>query len=113
MPHAADGAARLQGLHSAQDMPLWALVTAGGLGGMACWTVVYPVDVIKSKLQTQSAKWPEYRGILDCGVALHRSGGMACLYKGIGPCLVRAAPANGVAFLLYEQTSKLLNSWTA
>lgn len=103
----------MQGLRSTQDVPLWALVAAGGLGGIACWTVVYPVDIIKSKLQVQSAKLPEYRGILDCGVKLYRSGGLACLYKGIGPCLVRAVPANGVAFLLYEQTAKFLNTWAA
>lgn len=70
-------------------------------------------DVIKSKLQCQSYKWPQYRGILDCGAQLYRAGGVACLYKGLGPCLVRAAPANGIAFLLYEQTAALLTAQAA
>jgi solute carrier family 25 (mitochondrial carnitine/acylcarnitine transporter), member 20/29 len=43
------------------------LMLAGGLGGIAFWTFVYPMDVIKSKIQMQSLAPLEYKGILDCG----------------------------------------------
>ena len=77
---------------------------------MACWAVVLPIDVIKSKLQTQSMRYPEYSGILDCARKLYMREGLPAMYKGLLPCLVRAMPANGTAFLLYEQTSKALKA---
>jgi solute carrier family 25 carnitine/acylcarnitine transporter 20/29 len=43
------------------------LMLSGGLGGIAFWTFVYPMDVIKSRIQMQSLAPLEYEGILDCG----------------------------------------------
>jgi Mitochondrial carrier protein len=87
------------------------LVVAGGLGGMACWITVYPVDVIKSKLQTQAASAPMYKGLWDCGRQLYRAGGAGALYKGLGPCLARSFPANAAAFLAYETAFKAIKNW--
>jgi hypothetical protein len=39
---------------------------AGGLGGVAYWGPVYPADVIKSRMQVDDLKNPQYRGMLDC-----------------------------------------------
>ena len=39
---------------STQCLPAVAVVTAGGLGGMAYWVVIFPVDVIKSAMQTDA-----------------------------------------------------------
>ena len=30
------------------------MLTAGGLGGMAYWVVIFPVDVVKSAMQTDA-----------------------------------------------------------
>ncbi len=42
------------------------LVLAGGLGGAAYWGPVYPADVIKSRMQVDDLRNPQYRGMLDC-----------------------------------------------
>ena len=34
--------------------PAVEIVTAGGLGGMAYWVVIFPVDVVKSAMQTDA-----------------------------------------------------------
>ncbi len=39
---------------------------AGGLGGVAYWGPVYPADVIKSRMQVDDLKNPQYRSMLDC-----------------------------------------------
>jgi solute carrier family 25 (mitochondrial carnitine/acylcarnitine transporter), member 20/29 len=57
----------IQGLKSTKELGMPSLMLAGGLGGLAFWTFVYPMDVIKSKIQMQSLSPLEYKGILDCG----------------------------------------------
>lgn len=85
------------------------LMTAGGIGGAAFWVAVYPMDVIKSRIQTQSAFAADrYRGVLDCGARLYRSGGWASLWRGFGPCFARSIPANSAAFLVYERVKAAL-----
>jgi solute carrier family 25 (mitochondrial carnitine/acylcarnitine transporter), member 20/29 len=102
----------VQGLPSTEQLGILPLVVAGGLGGMACWIVVYPMDVIKSKLQLQSMTKPNYKGIWDCAKKVVAAEGMAGLYKGLGPCLARSFPANAAAFVAYEQTMRLVRSST-
>ena len=34
----------------------WIILPSGSIGGVAFWTVMYPVDLIKSKIQTQMMK---------------------------------------------------------
>ena len=55
---------RMQGIDPATGTlsPL-AVLTAGGLAGMACWTVAIPADVLKSRYQ--SAPEGTYTGIMD------------------------------------------------
>jgi solute carrier family 25 carnitine/acylcarnitine transporter 20/29 len=84
-----------------------AVLTAGGLAGWANWIVAVPPDVLKSRLQ--SAPPGKYSG----GMAVFREvlaeGGVMGLYKGIGPALVRAFPANAACFLGYETAMSMLN----
>lgn len=42
------------------------MVLAGGLGGVAYWGPVYPADVIKSRMQVDDLRNPQYKGMLDC-----------------------------------------------
>lgn len=55
-----------QGLSSSSQLSQGDYLLAGGLGGTAFWLGCYPVDVVKSKLQTDSWAAPRYRGMLDC-----------------------------------------------
>ncbi len=41
-------------------------MVGGGLAGMAYWGPVYPLDVIKSRMQVDDLKNPQYRGMMDC-----------------------------------------------
>ena len=88
------------------QLSLPAVVTAGGLAGMACWTVGIPFDVIKSRYQT--APEGKYKGIVDVYRALIKEEGYAGLFRGLRPALMRAFPANAACFLGVELSKKSL-----
>jgi solute carrier family 25 carnitine/acylcarnitine transporter 20/29 len=88
------------------QLSLPAVVTAGGLAGMACWTVGIPFDVIKSRYQT--APEGKYNGIFDVYKALIKEEGYAGLFRGLRPALMRAFPANAACFLGVELSKKTL-----
>lgn len=71
---------------------------AGGAGGLLFWTVIYPVDVIKSAIQTDAPNRSlrKYKGTIDCAQKLYEDGGWKRFYRGFSPCLLRAVPANAV-----------------
>ena len=56
----------MQGVEDATKLSPLALITAGGLAGMAYWVPVFPLDVVKSRLQIDDARSPKYTGTLDC-----------------------------------------------
>ena len=56
------------------------MVTAGGLGGMAYWLAIFPVDVVKSAMQTDAIvkaerKYPDM--LTTTKVMLYKSTGQA------------------------------------
>jgi len=84
-----------------------AVVIAGGMAGVANWTVAIPPDVIKSRLQT--APPGTYSGTIDCATKLLKAEGPQALFKGLGPAMLRAFPANAACFLGVELSMKLMN----
>lgn len=69
------------------DIPI---VLAGGMSGLIGWGVTYPLDVIKTRIQSGYSK-----DIKDA----YKVGN---LYRGYTICLLRAFPVNAVGFLSYE-----------
>jgi len=84
---------------------------AGGFAGMANWLPAIPVDTLKSRLQTApEGKYPN--GIRSVAREIFKNNGsrtLSVLYRGTGPVMVRAFPANAACFLGYETTKKFLN----
>jgi len=76
---------------------------AGGCAGIMNWLGCIPIDMMKSKLQTApDGKYPN--GIRSVFVEVIRQDGVLALYRGIGPTLIRAFPANAACFLGVETT---------
>lgn len=91
------------------DIPGWKLCMYGGLSGYTLWIAIYPVDVFKSKLQTDSLSKPMYKGSLEVARDLFKKAGIKGFYKGFLPTILRAAPANGATFAAFEMTMRLIN----
>uniref|UniRef100_A0A1I7XC89 Mitochondrial carnitine/acylcarnitine carrier protein n=1 Tax=Heterorhabditis bacteriophora TaxID=37862 RepID=A0A1I7XC89_HETBA len=83
-----------------------ATLLAGGLAGIANWSVCIPADVLKSRLQTApEGKYPDgIRGVLR---EVLREEGPKALFKGFTPVMLRAFPANAACFFGLELTLSL------
>ncbi|KAF9207112.1 Mitochondrial carrier protein ymc2 [Haplosporangium sp. Z 27] len=86
------------------------VVAYGACAGYAMWMTVYPIDVIKSKLQTDgfTAATRQYSSAMDCARQTLAKEGVAGFFKGFAPCILRAAPANAVTFLGFELAMRVL-----
>lgn len=91
-----------------RDIPGWKLCMYGGLSGYTLWLGIYPIDVIKSKLQTDSLDKPKYKGGLSVIRDIAARNGVKGFYRGFLPTILRAAPANGATFAVFELTMRLL-----
>jgi solute carrier family 25 carnitine/acylcarnitine transporter 20/29 len=87
---------------------------AGGTAGAFYWISCFPVDVIKSRMQVDSSDPAkrQYRNMLHCAQLLYAQHGFKAFYWGFAPCLMRAFPANGACFFVYELTKKFLSNIT-
>ncbi|KAL7420374.1 carnitine transporter [Cryptotrichosporon argae] len=93
---------------AAPPLSLGAVMFAGGCAGVAMWSLAIPPDTIKSRLQ--SAPQGTYSGFLDCARKLIAADGVTALWKGFGPAMARAFPANAATFLGVELSLKAMNS---
>ena len=88
-----------------------ATLTAGGLGGIVYWTLCYPMDVNKSKMQTEPSdkSLRRFRNSIHCSLTILKENGWRGFWRGYLPCLIRAFPANGSGFVVYETVLQFLN----
>ena len=85
-----------------------AILTAGGLAGVCNWLVAVPPDTIKSRLQSaEPGRYPG--GPRQIVSELIAKEGILSVYKGLGPALVRAFPANAACFMGVEVSRKFLD----
>jgi solute carrier family 25 (mitochondrial carnitine/acylcarnitine transporter), member 20/29 len=97
------------GLKEEDDVPhshLWASsALAGGISGCVTWAVIYPFDVIKSRIQTAPMDTAlEKRRMWTVGRSLVVQHGWRYMFRGLGITLIRAFPVNGIIFPVYEFT---------
>jgi solute carrier family 25 (mitochondrial carnitine/acylcarnitine transporter), member 20/29 len=86
------------------------VLVSGGIAGVVTWVSIYPLDVIKTRLQTQPAWAAERQSLLplthatvsseksSIGLAkeLWRQTGIRGFYRGVGICSLRAFIVNAV-----------------
>ncbi|KAI8319502.1 mitochondrial carrier [Martensiomyces pterosporus] len=82
----------------------------GAAAGFAMWLTSYPIDVIKSKIQTDgfAGEGRKYNGSVDCAKKILKHEGFKGFFRGIAPCLLRAAPANAATFIGFEMAMRVL-----
>ncbi|SPQ24757.1 5206f241-f061-4559-8c55-bf7cbe43cef4 [Thermothielavioides terrestris] len=91
-------------------IPSYKIALYGGLAGEALWLASYPLDVVKSKMQTDGfGDAQRYRTMRDCFRQTWRAEGMRGFWKGIGPTLLRAMPVSAGTFAVAEMTMRALN----
>ncbi|OTB01597.1 hypothetical protein M426DRAFT_63815 [Hypoxylon sp. CI-4A] len=80
--------------------------TSGAFGA----TVVYPLNVLRTRLQTQGTSMHpvRYTGIWDVAHKTVRNEGVRGLYKGLMPNLLKVAPALSITWMVYENAKRVL-----
>ncbi|KAI9248558.1 mitochondrial carrier domain-containing protein [Phascolomyces articulosus] len=89
------------------DLQFGAVLFAGGMAGVAMWSIAIPPDVIKSRIQ--SAPAGTYNGMIDCLQKTVKADGASALFRGLGPAMLRAFPANAATFLGVEYSRKVMD----
>ncbi|KAK1422367.1 hypothetical protein QVD17_25443 [Tagetes erecta] len=82
-------------------------IVSGGLGGIAFWSAVLPLDVAKTIIQTTPDK-NSSKNPFKILKSIYRRSGLRGCYTGLGPTVSRAFPANAAAIVTYEAAAKLL-----
>eukprot|EP00301_Raphidiophrys_heterophryoidea_P025614 c8637_g1_i1.p1 GENE.c8637_g1_i1~~c8637_g1_i1.p1 ORF type:complete len:300 (-),score=34.47 c8637_g1_i1:291-1190(-) len=89
-----------------------AMLAAGGFAGALGWLVVYPVDVLKTVIQTLPSNTSlEEQSMRYQFRRIAKQHGYRYFLRGLGTTLFRAFPVNGVTFLVYENITQSM--WSA
>ena len=103
--------AKKLGCHE-EDVEMRNLVTAsiGASSGAISATVVYPINLLRTRLQAQGTVLhpPTYTGIVDVTRKTISQEGVKGLFKGVTPNLLKVAPAVSISYVVYENSKALL-----
>lgn len=103
------------------------VLLCGGLAGIVTWATIFPLDVIKTRVQTQklyedaptvnerrALLQPDTRRARPGAVAIakqaYRAEGAGVFFRGFGVCSLRAFIVNAVQWAVYEWMMRLLQS---
>lgn len=97
-------------VQNTQHLTTAKIIGYGSLAGFAMWLPIFPIDSVKSRIQTDALTLDgqKYSSSVDCFRKVVATEGVRGLYKGFVPCMLRAAPVNAATFLAYETFIKLL-----
>jgi solute carrier family 25 carnitine/acylcarnitine transporter 20/29 len=92
------------------QLPPHQAILFGALAGVCYWLPVYPIDVMKSKIQTDTLdptkrKYPTIATTLS---RIYKEQGMSGFFKGFSPCMARSAVVNAATFATFELAMRWL-----
>jgi len=99
--------------------PLSVDLVAGGVAGLMSWSSTMPIDVVKSRFQSDNPvdrassgtgrMAARYSGVVDCAVHSWRAEGVSVFYRGLPVTCMRAFPTNAVLLVVYVNVLRLLD----
>ena len=90
-----------------QRTKAWDFCVGGIAGGLGSW-VTNPMDVLKTRLQTDTAGALYGGSVVACAQAVWKEGSAMAFLRGSIPRLAHKVPANAFFFLFYEFFRRLL-----
>ncbi|KAI1147030.1 mitochondrial carrier [Nemania diffusa] len=94
------------------------VLLCGGVAGVVSWASIYPLDVIKTRVQGQAyptaalnpaatpllgTNIPRRKGAMQTTKEAYREGGVRVFFRGLPICSLRAFYVNAVQWIVYEQ----------
>ncbi|KAG0015650.1 mitochondrial aspartate-glutamate transporter agc1 [Podila clonocystis] len=84
----------------------------GSISGAVGATVVYPIDLVKTRMQNQRSKVVGellYKNSIDCFKKVIKNEGVLGLYRGLGPQLVGVAPEKAIKLTMNDLVRRHLS----
>ncbi|ONH70456.1 Calcium-binding mitochondrial carrier SAL1, partial [Pichia kudriavzevii] len=91
------------------SLPNYLVLTIGASSGTFGATMVYPINLLRTRLQAQGtfAHPYTYTGIVDVTAQTIKREGVQGLFKGLVPNLAKVIPAVSISYLMYENLKQL------
>jgi len=89
----------------------WRKLSCGALAGSVSQTLTYPFDVLRRKMQVTGMRDGDvkhYNSALDAMRQILRTEGIAGMYRGLWPNLLKVAPSIATSFFTYELAKEFL-----
>ncbi|KAL8940447.1 MAG: hypothetical protein Q9216_002817 [Gyalolechia sp. 2 TL-2023] len=88
----------------------FATACMGAFSGAFGASVVYPLNLLRTRLQSQGTAIhpPTYTGIMDVTVKTLRGEGFRGLFKGITPNLLKVVPAVSITYVVYDNSKSVM-----
>nr|KAJ3418674.1 hypothetical protein HK105_007993 [Polyrhizophydium stewartii] len=91
--------------------PTASMLLAGGMAGVVGWLSTYPIDVIKTRLQSiEEDRKPRYRNLINAYRIIAREEGHRVFFSGLGATAIRAFPTNAATFYVVVWVKNMLHS---
>ncbi|KAL2621957.1 hypothetical protein R1flu_002162 [Riccia fluitans] len=84
-------------------LPMAITMSAGSLTRLLASAITCPITVVKTRMEYAAASGLNYRGTASALLAIKRTEGLAGLYSGMVPTLLRDAPYSGLYLTLYNR----------
>lgn len=83
----------------------------GAFSGAFGASVVYPINLLRTRLQAQGTVLHPYTydGVVDCARKTVSKEGYRGLFKGITPNLLKVVPAVSITYVVYENAKKVMH----
>jgi len=94
-----------------KDLPSICFPFCGAFAGVILWTVAFPIDVVKTRLQSQVETHPgAYKNIIDCFRRIFREEGIRTFYKGCSASMLRTIPVAAGGWTTFELVSRFIEN---
>jgi solute carrier family 25 carnitine/acylcarnitine transporter 20/29 len=80
---------------------------AGGISGSSSWLFTYPIDYVKTVVQSQQIENIRYKSAIDCAMKVYQKYGVKTFFTGLGVTMLRSFPVNGMGFFAFEGMIRL------
>jgi hypothetical protein len=81
---------------------------AGGIAGCLSWLSIYPIDYIKTIIQSDDPSDRKFVSGTKAALIKYENEGLRTFFKGLGITMLRAFPVSGVEFMTFEYCRHLM-----
>lgn len=85
---------------------------AAGASGVLCWSVIFPLDVLRNRLYAKAIA-VDAGSAWEMAKSMYRDGALKPFYRGFGITVLRAGPVSAAVLPVYDTTLEWLNCSTS